>query len=258
MYAKTTPYLAFCLVGFYMPSVLAFGPMKQPDMMSKGISEGEKMKGVADENDMSEEQFFKCFSDINCNLGPGAKAEMFKCYNTPSKEEIAEYGLWFKDCPVGEFERYDVTTINTAFCKLNEKDQKTLNEYFAEEAGTHIKEICADRNKKDQCKRLKEGAQCISELMERYIAEGKCETIVNEVPKPPILYEEKSVKLNEWGRGAGGRNKIRDYQTHILLTQTQDKNIKIVIRAHHSSQTKLHDLAIGYTRSRPLHVLGFT
>ncbi|CAL1289363.1 unnamed protein product [Larinioides sclopetarius] len=167
LYAKKAPFSILCLIGFYAPSLIAFGTMKEPDMISKGKTEGEKMKEVADENDMSEEQFFKCFSDINCNLGSDAKAEMFKCYHTPSEEEIAEYALWFKDCPVGEFERYDIPTINTAFCKLNEKDQRTLNEYFSGQAETHIK-------------------QCISQLLERYVADGRCETIVNEVPKPPM------------------------------------------------------------------------
>ncbi|XP_055940096.1 uncharacterized protein LOC129969515 [Argiope bruennichi] len=186
MYKNTIIQLTLCLVGCVLTSVIAFGPMAQPAMMSKGRSEGEKMKGMADENDMSEEQFFKCFSDINCNLGPEAKAEMFDCYHVPNEEEIAEYALWFKDCPVGEFEQYDIPTINTAFCKMNETDQRTLNEFFAEVAGSHIKEICGDRNKKEKCKRVKEGAQCISQLMERYVAEGKCETIDQKVPEPPI------------------------------------------------------------------------
>ncbi|GIY56363.1 uncharacterized protein CEXT_481881 [Caerostris extrusa] len=160
--------------------------MKEPDSLSEAKSKGDEFKEVADENDVTEEQFYACFSDINCNLGLEAKKEMFNCYSKPLEEEMKKYIQWFKECPVGTFSEYTVKEINDVFCEMNAEDQRTLNDFFLEESTKHIKEYCEKGGNEGRCDRMRAGAVCSSELLERYIAEGKCKTIVNEVPKPPM------------------------------------------------------------------------
>ncbi|GIY84343.1 uncharacterized protein CEXT_152471 [Caerostris extrusa] len=127
--------------------------------------EAEKIKEEADDENMTEEQFFRCFADINCNLGIEAKDELFKCWHLNTAEELDQYSVLFKGSPVGNFQRLNIDDVNADFCVLEEGDQ----------------EVCADRSKKEQCMRIKSTAECVSELLERYVATGKCETIVKEI-----------------------------------------------------------------------------
>ncbi|GIY12296.1 uncharacterized protein CDAR_266001 [Caerostris darwini] len=152
-----------------------FSPMKEPDSLSEDKSKGDEFKKVADENDMTEDQFYACFVILiviwirvfylNKLSGLEAKNEIFNCYNKPLEEEMKEYMQWFKKCPVGTFPEYTVEGINDVFCEMNVGDQ----------------EYCEKGGNQGRCDRMRAGA-----LLERYIAEGKCETVVNEVPKPPM------------------------------------------------------------------------
>ncbi|GIY73454.1 uncharacterized protein CDAR_493951 [Caerostris darwini] len=95
--------------------------------------------------------------------------------------ELDQYSVLFKGSPVGNFQRLNIDDVNADFCVLEEGDQRTVNEYFAAKGAEKIKEVCADRSKKEQCMRIKSTAECVSELLERYVATGKCETIVKEI-----------------------------------------------------------------------------
>ncbi|GFX26469.1 uncharacterized protein TNCV_950671 [Trichonephila clavipes] len=161
-------------------------PMPMPEPIAAAEKEAEQMKDVADENDMTDEQFYRCFSQVNCELGPEAKKDVFDCYTTPNEEEQKEYASWFKECPVGEFTEYDIYKINKVFCTMNEKDQRTLNEFFLEKGTFNVKDICGKPANKQKCMRIKDSAKCISELLEKYVANGKCDTFVQEVPMNPM------------------------------------------------------------------------
>ncbi|GFR21315.1 uncharacterized protein TNCT_332021 [Trichonephila clavata] len=132
-------------------------PMPMPDSMAAAEKEAEQMKEVADENDMTDEQFYRCFSQVNCELGSQAKKDVFDCYNVPNKEEQMEYAGWFKECPVGEFTQYDVHSVNDVFCKMNEKDQRTLNEFFLDKGKFNVKDICQNPANRQKCMRIKDG-----------------------------------------------------------------------------------------------------
>ncbi|GBM83632.1 hypothetical protein AVEN_73357-1 [Araneus ventricosus] len=95
--------------------------------------------------------------------------------------EINEYVKLFGDSPVGNFTRLTMTGVNEDFCVLDDYDQRKVNDHFAAKAGENIKEICGSPKVRDRCKRLKSTSQCVMELLETNIANGKCDTIVAEM-----------------------------------------------------------------------------
>ncbi|GIY73457.1 hypothetical protein CDAR_493961 [Caerostris darwini] len=85
--------LFVCLLVSWLPLAEMFGPMKEPEFIAGAAQEAEKMKEEAekikeeaDDENMTEEQFFRCFADINCNLGIEAKDELFKCWHLNTAE----------------------------------------------------------------------------------------------------------------------------------------------------------------------------
>ncbi|GFU08130.1 uncharacterized protein NPIL_699661 [Nephila pilipes] len=161
-------------------------PMPMPKSVAEAEEEAKHIKEEADENNISEEQFFRCFSQVNCELGPGPKQEMFDCYFKPNLEERLEYVQWFKECPVGEFPNYTPEDVNDVFCAMNEKDQRTLNEFFLEQGTQNVKTICENPANRQKCMRIKDGAQCISVLLEKYVANGQCDTFAQDIPSNPM------------------------------------------------------------------------
>ncbi|GBM83629.1 hypothetical protein AVEN_73354-1 [Araneus ventricosus] len=95
-----------CVICLWLPLVEMFGPMPQPDFMEGGA---EKMKHDAmemkdktveakkelDEEDLTEQQFYECFADINCELGDAVREQLFDCWriNTPEASTEFQYIL---------------------------------------------------------------------------------------------------------------------------------------------------------------------
>ncbi|XP_055925831.1 uncharacterized protein LOC129957518 [Argiope bruennichi] len=179
-------------VCLWLPLAEMFSPVPQPDMMQGGADkmkhDAMEMKDKAveakkelDEEELTEQQFYECFADVNCDLGDAVREELFDCWRINTPEELDEYSKLFGDSPVGNFTKLTPTGVNEDFCVLDDYDQRKVNDHFAAKASETIKEICGSPKVRDKCKRLKETAQCVMQLLEKYIANGQCETIVAEM-----------------------------------------------------------------------------
>ncbi|CAL1292092.1 unnamed protein product, partial [Larinioides sclopetarius] len=152
-----------CLFFLWLPLVEMFGPMPQPNLMKGG---DEKMKRDAmemkdkavvakkelDEEDVTEQQFFECFADINCELGDAVREELFDCWSINRPEELEEYVLLFEDSPVGNFTKMSFRGINEDFCLLDDYDQRKVNEHFAAKGEERIKHNGVNSRSRDQYK----------------------------------------------------------------------------------------------------------
>lgn len=66
-----------CLLCLWLPPIEMFGSMPQPEVMKEKMKhDAMEMKDTAveskkdlDEQDVTEQQFYECFADINCELG---------------------------------------------------------------------------------------------------------------------------------------------------------------------------------------------
>ncbi|XP_054719298.1 uncharacterized protein LOC129228640 [Uloborus diversus] len=136
----------------------SFGAPEPPAGMYKMAEEGENMKSEADEAGMSEEQFYRCFADINCKLGPEVFQQVKYCYTLLSPEEVIEYAGWFQDCPVGNFDTPTLEAVNTEFCTLDYPAQRKVNDCFADHCMEKLTELCKQPENKKRCNRLKKAA----------------------------------------------------------------------------------------------------
>ncbi|XP_054718699.1 uncharacterized protein LOC129228086 [Uloborus diversus] len=157
-----------------------FGAPEPPAGMDKMVQEGEKMKSEADEAGMSEEQFYRCFADINCKLGPEVFEQLTKCYFHLPTEEVTEYAGWFKSCPLGNFDTPTIEAVVEEFCPMDYPTKRKVNDFFADQCMEKLTELCQQPENKKRCKRLKKTSTCISNLIEEKVMTGECETIVSK------------------------------------------------------------------------------